>query len=83
MFPGGAVAVVGAVSQSASRAFCFAAPKIWKDLPKILSEDRLPLPIFKRNLQTFYLINLFKIESVPVPRLRFFFSLQYIVADYS
>ena len=40
-------------SMFASRAICFAAPKIWNELPKTLSEGGLPLPIFKRNLKTF------------------------------
>ena len=37
----------------ASRAFCFAAPKIWNELPKTLSENQLTLPNFKRDLKTF------------------------------
>ena len=37
----------------ASRAFCYAAPKIWNELPKTLSENQLTLPNFKRDLKTF------------------------------
>ena len=37
----------------ASRAFCFAAPRIWNKLPKTLTEDGVPLQIFKRNLKSF------------------------------
>ena len=63
----------------ASRAFCFAAPKIWNKLPKTLSENQLTLPNFKRDLKTFlfqqYSLNWTRDRSA----LRFFFSWQYLL----
>ena len=45
----------------ASRAFCYAAPKIWNELPKTLTEDGVSLQIFKRNLKTFLFKQSFQI----------------------
>ena len=43
----------------ANRAFCFAAPRIWNELPKTLTEDGVPFQIFKRDLKTFLFKTIF------------------------
>ena len=45
----------------ASRAFCFAAPRIWNELPKTLTEDGVPLQIFNCHLKTFLFKQCFQI----------------------